>query len=56
MNTFDPTGGIERGLRSDLAICKNWTEDFDGYVTLPLGPQDSVVALVGRIKNQPYYN
>ncbi|MEO6789276.1 MAG: hypothetical protein ABI318_24390 [Chthoniobacteraceae bacterium] len=47
---------VMHSLRSDLAICKNWTEDFDGYVTLALGPQDSVVALVGRIKDQPYYS
>jgi len=43
-------------LRDDLAICKNWTEDFDGYVTLALAPKDAVVALVGRIKSQPYYS
>lgn len=43
-------------LRSDLAICKNWTPNFDAYVVLDLRPMDSVVALVGRIKSQPYYS
>ncbi len=43
-------------LRSDLAICKNWTPNFDAYVVLDLRPGDSVVALVGRIKSQPYYS
>ena len=42
-------------LRSDLAICKNWTPNFDAYVVLDLRPADSVVAAVGRIKSQPYY-
>ena len=43
-------------LRSDLAICKNWTPNFDAYVVLDLRAADSVVALVGRIKSQPYYS
>jgi hypothetical protein len=43
-------------LRSDLAICKNWTENFDAYAILDLGATDSVVALVGEIKSQPYYS
>ncbi len=43
-------------LRSDLAICKNWTPNFDAYVVLDLRPTDSVIALVGRIKSQPYYS
>ena len=43
-------------LRSDLAICKNWTPNFDAYVVLDLQAADSVVALVGRIKSQPYYS
>ena len=43
-------------LRSDLAICKNWTPNFDAYVVLDLRSTDSVIALVGRIKNQPYYS
>ena len=43
-------------LRQDLAICKNWTQDFDGYGVLPLRPADSVLALVGPIREQPYYS
>lgn len=43
-------------LRSDLAVCKNWTPNFDSYVVLDFRPTDSVVALVGRIKSQPYYS
>ncbi|WP_395739908.1 hypothetical protein [Prosthecobacter sp.] len=43
-------------LRQDLAICKNWTQDFDGYAVLPLRPQDALLALVGPIREQPYYS
>ena len=43
-------------LRSDLAISKDWTTDFDAYVTLHLGASDSVTTLVGRVKAQPYYS
>ena len=43
-------------LRSDLAICKNWTADFDSYAVLPLRPVDSLVAWVGKIADQPYYS
>ena len=43
-------------LRHDLAICKNWTQDFDGYGVLPLRPQDALLALVGPIREQPYYS
>ena len=43
-------------LRSDLAICKNWTPDFDSYAILPLRPVDNLVAWVGKIKGQPYYS
>lgn len=43
-------------LRQDLAICKNWTQDFDGYAVLPLRPADSLLALVGPIREQPYYS
>ena len=42
-------------LRQDLAVSKNWNE-FDRYVVLPLRPQDSIVALVGRIAPQPPYS
>ncbi len=42
-------------LRSDLAVSKDWNE-FDRYAVLPLRPNDEVVALVGRIKEQPAYS
>jgi hypothetical protein len=43
-------------LRQDLAICKNWTQDFDGYAVLPLRPMDSLLVLAGPIREQPYYS
>jgi hypothetical protein len=43
-------------LRGELAICKNFTPIFDGYAILPLRPVDSLVAWVGKIKDQPYYS
>ena len=43
-------------LRNDLAICKNWTENFDSYVILPLRPMDAIVAWVGKIRSQPVYD
>jgi hypothetical protein len=42
-------------LRQDLAICKDWTENFDSYAVLPLRPQDTLIAWVGKIRPQPYY-
>ncbi len=43
-------------LRSDLAISKDWTPNFDTYVEMVLGPKDSLVAWIGKIANQPYYS
>jgi hypothetical protein len=43
-------------FRSDLAFCKNWTEDFDSYAILPLRPNDSLVAWAGKIQAQPYFD
>jgi hypothetical protein len=43
-------------LRQDLAIRKNWTENFDSYAVLPLRPQDALVAWVGKVRPQPYYS
>jgi hypothetical protein len=40
-------------LRFDLAICKDWTAEFHGYVRLPLTPTDKLIAMVGPIKRQP---
>lgn len=42
-------------LRQDLAVSKDWNE-FDRYLVLSLRPQDSIVALVGRIAPQPAYS
>jgi hypothetical protein len=42
-------------LREDLAISKDWTTEFDAYAVLPLDQRDSLVALVGRVMSQPYY-
>jgi hypothetical protein len=39
-----------------LAVCRNWTPSFDGYVVLAVPPGGSVVALVGRVKEQPVYS
>ena len=43
-------------FRNDLAISKDWTENFDAYAILPLRPVDALIAWVGPIKNQPYYS
>lgn len=43
-------------FRSDLAVCKNWTENFDNYAILSLRPTDSLVAWAGAIKPQPYFD
>jgi hypothetical protein len=43
-------------LRNDLAVCKDWTNDFDGYVKMRLFPSDRVVALVGAVARQPAYS
>lgn len=47
---------IRQCLRQDLAICKNWTEDFDAYVRLPLESGDRLVALIGPVARQPAYD
>jgi len=43
-------------FRQDLAVSKDWTEDFAGYSVLTLRPQDSMLSMVGPIKDQPYYS
>jgi hypothetical protein len=43
-------------LRGDLAICKDWTNDFDGYVSMRLLAGDRLVALVGPVAKQPAYS
>jgi hypothetical protein len=42
--------------RGDLAVSKDWTNDFDGYVRMRLLPADHLVALVGPAKRQPAYS
>ncbi len=47
---------MKHHLRSDLAISKDWTPDFDTYVVLSLDASQSVLAWVGAIADQPYYS
>jgi hypothetical protein len=47
---------VRHCLRSQLAICKDWTHDFDSYVRLPLRGDDKVTALVGPIRKQAAYS
>ena len=43
-------------LRPNLAVSKDWKENFEAYVTLELQPSDSLYAYVGPIAEQPYYS
>ena len=43
-------------LRDELAVSKDWTQNFDAYMNLVLRPQDSIIALVGTVRPQPYYS
>ena len=43
-------------FRNDLAVCKDWTDHFDGYLRLVLPPGKRLVALVGSVKKQPAYS
>jgi hypothetical protein len=43
-------------LRPNLAVRKDWKENFEAYVSLELQPSDSLYALVGPIAEQPYYS
>jgi hypothetical protein len=47
---------VRHCLRMDLAICKDWTNDFDAFVRLRLMPQDHITALVGQVARQPAYS
>jgi hypothetical protein len=47
---------VRHCLRADLAISKDWTNDFDAFVRLRLMPADRLVALVGRVARQPAYS
>ena len=42
-------------LRDSLAVSRDWN-DFDAYVSFSFGPNEAVVALVGKIKGQSYYS
>ena len=43
-------------LRPNLAVRKDWKENFEAYVSLELRPPDGLYALVGPIAEQPYYS
>jgi hypothetical protein len=43
-------------LRNELAVCKDWTNDFDGVVRLRLLSNDTLIAMGGRVKEQPAYS
>jgi hypothetical protein len=47
---------VRHCLRADLAICKDWTNDFDAFVRLRLMPEDRLIALVGPVARQPAYS
>ncbi len=47
---------VRHCLRADLAICKDWTNDFDAFVRLRLMPEDRLIALVGPVAPQPAYS
>jgi hypothetical protein len=47
---------VRHCLRMDLAICKDWTNDFDSFVRLRLMSADHLVALVGPVARQPAYS
>lgn len=47
---------VRQCLRADLAICKDWTENFDAFVRLRLMPEDRLIALVGPVARQPAYS
>ena len=43
-------------FRNELAVSKDWTNDFDGYLRMRLFPGDKLVALVGTVKRQAAYS
>lgn len=47
---------VRHCLRADLAICKDWTNDFDGFVKLDLTSQDRLTVVVGTADKQPAYS
>jgi len=47
---------VRHCLRMDLAVCKDWTNDFDGFVRFRLMPGDEITALVATVARQPAYS
>lgn len=47
---------VRHCLRANLAICKDWTNDFDGFVRLELAAEDRLIALIGPVRRQPAYS
>jgi hypothetical protein len=47
---------VKHQLRALLGVRRDWTPSFDGYVELAVPPAGFVVALVGRIREQPVYS
>jgi len=47
---------IRHVFRNDLAVSKDWTNDFDGYVRIRLLEADKLVALVGPVARQSAYS
>ena len=43
-------------LRNELAVCKDWTNDFDGYVRMRLLAGDKLISLVGLVARQAAYS
>jgi len=47
---------LRHRLRDCLAVCYDWTLDFDAYVRLRLEPGDALVAAEGPVAAQPAYS
>lgn len=47
---------VRHCLRNNLAICKDWTNDFDAFVRVRLERGDQLMALVGPVARQPAYS
>jgi hypothetical protein len=57
-NTFSDLVGLymRHQLRDLLAVRRDWTPSFDGYMVLSIPRSCSAVALVGRVRQQPVYS
>ena len=47
---------IRHVLRNELAVCKDWTNDFDGYVQIRLLATDKLMVMGGKVEQQPAYS